>query len=173
MAIDPPSTIAVSRPLTRPAATSVRLLLGVVRLVMFVGIFSLVAAATALLVFGAVSTYRHIAGMIAGGDGAMTSREVFLAAIKLVDLVLLATILEVVAIGLYSLFIDSDIPVLKWLRTDDVDALKSKLAGIVAVMLGVLFLGQVITASGAGDLLQMGIAIAAVIVALSYFIRSH
>jgi hypothetical protein len=31
----------------------------------------------------------------------------------------------------------------------------------------------VITASGAGDLLQMGIAIAAVIVALSYFIRSH
>lgn len=146
--------------------------MGTVRLVMFVGIFSLVAAATALLIFGGISTYRHIALMISG-DGALTSREVFLASIKLVDLVLLATILEVVAIGLYSLFIDSDIPVPKWLRTDDVDALKSRLAGIIVVMLGVLFLEQVITAAADFDLLQMGIPIALVIGALTYFIRAH
>ena len=78
-----------------------------------------------------------------------------------------------VAIGLYSLFIDSDIPVPKWLRTDDVDALKSRLAGIIVVMLGVLFLEQVITAAADFDLLQMGIPIALVIGALTYFIRAH
>ena len=61
------------------------------------------------------------------------------------------------AIGLYSLFIDSDIPVPKWLRTEDVDSLKSRLAGIIVVMLGVLFLEQVITAAADFDLLQMGI----------------
>ena len=172
LAIDPQISSA-AEPSTKPATPPVRVLLGMVRLVMFVAIFSLVAAATALLIFGAISTYRHIASMIVGGDAVLTSREVFLASIKLVDLVLLATILEVVAIGLYSLFIDSDIAVPKWLRTDDVDLLKSKLAGIVAVMLGVLFLEQVITAGAAGDLLQMGLAIAAVILALTFFIKAH
>lgn len=173
MAIDPQTPSSARKAVKASTAASMTLLMGTVRLVMFVGIFSLVAAATALLVFGGVSTYRHIAMMVAGDDAALTSREVFLASIKLVDLVLLATILEVVAIGLYSLFIDSDIPVPNWLRTDDVDSLKSKLAGIVAVMLGVLFLEQVITASDAFDLLQMGTAIALVIVALTYFIKAH
>ena len=173
MAIDPQTPSRTLASTKRPAAAPVAVLMGAMRLVMVVGIFSLVAAATALLVFGGVSTYRHIALMISGGEAAPTSREVFLASIKLVDLVLLATILEVVAIGLYSLFIDSDIPVPKWLRTDDVDSLKSKLAGIVTVMLGVLFLEQVITASDAFDLLQIGIPIALVIAALTYFIKSH
>lgn len=165
----PRSPSAVKRAIYGPASV----LMGIMRAVMFVGIFSLVAAATALLVFGAISTYQYIALMIEGGTVAPTSREVFLASIKLVDLVLLATILEVVAIGLYSLFIDSDLPVPKWLRTDDVDSLKNKLAGIVAVMLVVLFLEQVITASDALTLLQLGVPIALVIAALTYFIKAH
>jgi uncharacterized membrane protein YqhA len=61
----------------------------------------------------------------------------------------------------------------EWLRTADVDDLKCKLAGIVAVMLGVLFLEQVIQSGGEGELLALGIAIAAVIAALSYFIKVH
>ena len=53
------------------------------------------------------------------------------------------------------------------------DALKNKLAGIIAVMLGVLFLEKVITGEPVADLLLAGIGITAVIWALSYFIRSH
>jgi uncharacterized membrane protein YqhA len=60
-----------------------------------------------------------------------------------------------------------------WLQTEGVDGLKNKLAGIVVVMLGVLFLEQVITTGGSPDLLPFGAAVAAVILALSYFIRSH
>ena len=91
----------------------------------------------------------------------------------LVDLVLLATVLQVVAVALYSLFIGRDIPVPSWLQHAGIDGLKNLLAGIVAVMLGVLFLEQVITTDGGPGLLPLGIAIAAVILALSYFIRSH
>jgi hypothetical protein len=40
-------------------------------------------------------------------------------------------------------------------------------------MLAVLFLEQVITAAAEQELLAWGIAIAAVIFALGYFIRSH
>ncbi|HEX6014828.1 MAG TPA: YqhA family protein [Geminicoccaceae bacterium] len=143
------------------------------RLVMVVGIASLLLASATLLLFGAVETYRHVALLVAPSGAPLTNREVFLASIKLIDLVLLATILQVVAIGLYSLFIARDIPVPEWLRTADVDDLKCKLAGIVAVMLGVLFLEQVIQSGGEGELLALGIAIAAVIAALSYFIKVH
>lgn len=143
------------------------------RLAMLVGVLSLLAAAFTLLIVGGVSTYRAIVAIADPSVTDLENRIVFLSSIKLLDLVLLATILQVVAIGLYALFLDSDIPVPRWLRAEGVDGLKNKLAGIVAIMLGVLFLEQVIMSGGTADLLPMGLGIAAVIVALSFFIRSH
>ena len=163
---DPEATVA------KPALLG-RLLLAPIRLAMIIGVASLVAAATILLVLGGVSTVRFLISIFRPDSIEMSTRELFLASIKLVDLVLLATVLEVVAIGLYSLFIDDTIPAPRWLRTSDVDALKNKLAGIIAVMLGVLFLEKVVTGEPVADLLLAGIGITAVIWALSYFIRSH
>jgi uncharacterized membrane protein YqhA len=54
-----------------------------------------------------------------------------------------------------------------------VDGLKNQLAGIVVTLLGVLYLEQVITSAGSPDVMPLGIGIAAVILALCYFIRSH
>lgn len=150
-----------------------RWLFGSARLAMIVGIASLIVASAFLLVFGAVETCRYVVKIVGPSGAGLTNREVFLASIKLIDLVLLATVMQVVAIGLYALFIDSDIPVPPWLRNDSVDGLKSQLAGIVIVMLGVLFLEQVINAAADRDLLTTGLAIAAVIAALSYFLRAH
>ncbi|WGF88045.1 YqhA family protein [Marinivivus vitaminiproducens] len=171
---DSRSTPAASRSTSVPDPRgSGRWLMACARLSMLIGIVSLMVAALALLVFGAVETYRHIVMIIAPSGAGLTNREVFLASIKLVDLVLLATILQVVAIGLYALFIDREVPVPKWLRTSNVDDLKSKLAGIVAVMLGVLFLEAVIEGGEGEAILYLGLAIAAVVAALSYFIVSH
>jgi uncharacterized membrane protein YqhA len=64
----------------------------------------------------------------------MSNRDIFLSSIKLVDLIFLATIMQVVGIALYSLFVDGNLPVAAWLRTTHVDEVKLKLAGIVAVM---------------------------------------
>ena len=155
------------------APVPVRWLFVVARLVMFAGVLSLLEGAMTLLGFGAVETGRHIVKIVMPIGADLTNREVFLASIKLVDLVLLATVLQVVAVALYSLFIGRDIPVPSWLQHAGIDGLKNLLAGIVAVMLGVLFLEQVITTDGGPGLLPLGIAIAAVILALSYFIRSH
>lgn len=156
-----------------PSPASMLWVLWGARVIMIVGVGSLLLASATLLVYGAIETFRHVTLLVAPAGAPLTNREIFLASIKLIDLVLLATILQVVAIGLYSLFIDSAIPMPQWLRTADVDDLKYKLAGIVAIMLGVLFLEQVIQSGGERDLLALGIAIAAVIVALSYFIRAH
>ena len=142
------------------------------RLLMMVGVLSLITTAATLLGFGAVRTFRHIA-LLVGPEGAeVTNREVFLACVKLLDLVLLATVLLVAAIGLYSLFIDRDIPVPRWLQTEGVDGLKHQLAGIVVTLLGVLYLEQVITSEGNPDVMPLGVGTAAVILALCYFIRS-
>lgn len=149
----------------------VRLVLGASRMVMLLGILSLIIAAATLLIFGAMETIRYVSMVTFPTDDGVANRKMFLASIKLVDLVLLATVLLVVAFGLYALFIDDRIPVPLWLRTGDVDKLKQKLAGIVIVMLGVLFLELVITAVPAEQLLYSGGAIAAVIVALSFFIN--
>jgi uncharacterized membrane protein YqhA len=157
-------------PQVKPLA---RLVLGSTRLAMVIGILSLVAAAAVLLILGGVSTVRFLIKILGPDSIEMTTRELFLASIKLVDLVLLATVLEVVAIGLYSLFIDDTIPAPAWLRTADVEGLKNKLAGIIAVMLGVLFLEKVLTEVDAADILLAGLGITAVIWALSFFIRSH
>ena len=155
------------------APAVVRWLFTMSRWALLAGILSLIAGSVTLLGFGAVETARHIVRIVGPGAENLSNREMFLASIKLIDLVLLATILQVVAVGIYSLFIDHDIPVPRWLQATSIDGLKNLLAGIVVVMLGVLFLEQVITLGGDSDLLPMGIGIGAIIVALSYFIRAH
>jgi len=158
---EPPLAVA------RPAAMAFKAL----QLIMVLGIAALLVASATLLLYGVVETVRHIAGLVGPGPEARNNREIFLSAIKLIDLVLLATIMQVIGIGLYSLFISRNLPVPDWLRTTHVDELKYKLAGIVAIMLGVLFLEQVFSWGSDRNLMPLGIGIAAVILALSYFIR--
>jgi uncharacterized membrane protein YqhA len=88
-----------------------------------------------------VETIRHIVRLVVVVPGleGMYNRDIFLSSVKLIDLILLAAFMRVVGIGPYSLFISRNLPVPDWLRTTQVDELKYKLAGIVAVMLGVLF----------------------------------
>ena len=153
----------------RPLLVALRAL----RLVMGLGVAALLLASATLLLYGVVETVHHIARLVVPGPEPMTNRDIFLSSIKLVDLILLATIMQVVGIGLLSLFVDGNLPVPGWLRTTHVDELKNKLAGIVAVMLGVLFLEQVFYWGSERDLMRLGIGVAVVILALSYFVRSH
>lgn len=137
---------------------------------MLVGVVSVFAAATALLGYSAVQTYVLIERLLESGGVNMPKEEVILASIKLVDVVLLATVLHIVSIGLYGLFIDDRLPVPGWLRIGNIDSLKQKLSGVVVTVLGVVFLEQAISWNGERELLPFGLAVAAVIVALSYFL---
>lgn len=149
----------------------VLLALGALKLVTVLGIASLLFASATLLLYGVVDTGRQVVQLVLEPEE-VTNRDLFLSSIKLIDLVLLATIMQVVGIGLYSLLIERSLPVPAWLRTTQVDELKHKLAGIVAVMLGVLFLEQVFYWGSDRELWSLGVGVAAVIVALSYFVVS-
>ena len=100
----------------------------------------------------------------------MTQNEVIGKLIKQADYALLATVLYVLALGLYSLFVDDRVPMPSWLRFTNLGQLKELLAGVVVVAIAVIFLGQALTWNGVSDLLAPGLASAAVIAALALFL---
>jgi uncharacterized membrane protein YqhA len=99
-----------------------------------------------------------------------TAKEFAVGAIEVIDFFLLATVFYIVALGLYSLFIDDDLPMPAWLKIHDFDDVKGNLIGVIVVALGVFFLGQVVIWKEGTDLFFFGAGIALVIMALSYFV---
>jgi uncharacterized membrane protein YqhA len=140
------------------------------RYLIVVAVICIFITGIALLVYGASETYELVAHLFSDGVNAKGSKALVLAAIELVDLFLLATVLFVIAIGLYELFIDDNLALPGWLEIHTLDDLKDKLIGVVIVVLGVLFLGQAISWDGQRDLLGFGAAIALVVAALTYFL---
>jgi uncharacterized membrane protein YqhA len=90
--------------------------------------------------------------------------------IEITDVILLGTVLYIVALGLYQLFIDQNLPLPRWLKVNDLTDLKRDLIGVVVVLLGVSFLGEVVNWEGDRDLLPLGAAIALVIAALGFIL---
>jgi uncharacterized membrane protein YqhA len=135
--------------------------------------FVLVATVSLLLAFMAtmvstiiVTVTTNLHGL--GGD--LTQNEMIGKLIKQADYALLATVLYVLALGLYSLFVDDRVPMPAWLRIQALGQLKELLAGVVVVAIAVIFLGQALTWDGVSDLLSPGLASAAVIAALALFL---
>ena len=143
------------------------------RYLIVVAVAGIFIAATALLIYGALQTSTLIVGLFGSPASSKGAKALLLAAIELVDLFLLATVMYVIAAGLYELFIDDTLPLPNWLEIHNLDDLKSKLIGVVVVVLGVLFLGQVIGWDGQRDLLGYGAAIALVVAALTYFLSQQ
>lgn len=94
-----------------------------------------------------------------------------LAFIESVDALLLATVFYITSLGLYSLFIGDTLSLPSWLSIHNLDDLKEKLASVVIVVLGVLFLGVRDDVDGQSNLLPLGAAIALVVTALTFFLN--
>lgn len=144
--------------------------IGASRYLILIAVIAIVAAALVLLVYGAIQTAAILRDALGSGVSGKGAKALVLSVIELVDMFLLATALYVIAAGLYELFVDESVPLPSWLAIHDLDDLKDKLIKIVIVVLGVLFLGQVISWDGQRDLLGYGVAIALVIAALTYFL---
>ncbi|HQR21153.1 MAG TPA: YqhA family protein [Burkholderiaceae bacterium] len=143
------------------------------RYLVLAAVLGSLAAALALFAYGLAESVAVMFDTIAKGDVSSKGAKLLaLAFIEIVDLFLLGTVLLMIALGLYELFINADIELPDWLQVRTFDDLKNKLVGVVIVVLAVLFLGLVVSWDGERDLLRIGAAIALVIAALTYFLAT-
>jgi len=141
------------------------------RYLILIAILGSFVAATVLILYGGYNTIRLVieAFSFLSGDPDEL-KNVAVKFIGIVDVFLLGTIFYIIALGLYELFIDDQVKVPAWLEIHSLDDLKEKLIGVVIIVLGVFFLEKVVTWKDELDLLPLGVSIALVIAALSYFL---
>ncbi len=130
--------------------------------------FGTFISAVALIVSGVISVFKVTWHAIADdGTGVLASKHLAVDFLQLVDIFLLGTALYIIALGLYELFVDDSLPMPKWLVIATFEDLKEKLIGVIIVLLGVSYLGTAVTWAGDKSILNLGLATAAVILALA------
>ena len=139
------------------------------RFVIAIPVLGLFASAVTLTMMAAVETARVIGHALVGE---LLKKDAVLEFIVLADIFLLATVLYIMSLGLYELFIDDSAPLPDWLTIRSLDDLKRKLVGVIAIVLAVSFLGSVIKGIEPQALAYQGVGIAAVVAAMGYFLGS-
>lgn len=149
----------------------IRRILAASRYFVIIAVLGSFLAAVALIFYGGLTTinilievFAHATFTVAG------AKHLAVECIEVIDLFLLATVLYIVALGLYELFIDENLPVLPWLVITNLDDLKAKLTGVITVSLAVTFLAYVVEWDGNTNILALGVSIGLVLFALSFLL---
>lgn len=147
-----------------------RRLLSSSKYIMILPALSNVIAALVLMIYSTIQTLIAVVNLLQiSVTGKLSKDVIFDAAIsflEIADIVLLATVILVIGLGLYELFI-SQLNLPGWLLIRNLDDLKDKLIGTVVAVISILFLGAVV--NNIPNLLQFGASVALVIVALAIF----
>ncbi len=138
------------------------------RYMIIIAVLGAFLAATIVLIYGGLTVLGIIVDVFAHHlfttDGA---KHLAIDCVEIIDLFLLGTILYIIALGLYDLFIDDHLTMPDWLEIHSLDDLKNKLIGVVIVLLAVTFLGDVVNWDGSNSILSLGIAVGLVLLVLS------
>ncbi|MEM9837158.1 MAG: YqhA family protein [Bacteroidota bacterium] len=134
-----------------------------------------VLSSLALFILGlAVLVYTLFEGVLVVGkimEYSTKGNTVIYSALAVTDLILLSFSTFIASIGIYELFVNPIENLPQWLQVKDLDTLKSMLIKVIVLVMGISFMGKVITWDGKENLLNFGVAVAAVILALSYFLN--
>jgi uncharacterized membrane protein YqhA len=143
-----------------------RRLLSSARYLVVFAVFGLICGAVITFGWGLQSVYEYGRTLI---DGEETKGLV--AALKMIDTFLLATVMMVFAVGLWELFVgDLDLP--EWLEIHSLDDLKSKLADVIVLVVAIKALEKLTTAktpldaflySAAAGLIVLGLTLSSLV----------
>ncbi len=153
--------------------SAIKALLAGSRFMMALAVAATLLGAMAIMIMATLTVLRLVWDEITTFDTArLTARNLDrlgVQVIQITDIILLGTVLYIVGIGLYQLFIDQDLPLPRWLRVHDLITLKRDLIGVTVVLLGVNFLAEVVDWSkGDESIFLFGAAIALVVLALGF-----
>ena len=98
-----------------------------IRLFSLIPIISTFLASFGLMVFGGIESFNFVVSLFSASDEthAPAHNSTLFHAIELVDLFLLATVIQVVSLGFYQLYFNQGASVPDWLRISSLDDLKS------------------------------------------------
>ncbi len=140
------------------------------RYIVAFAVLGLLVGATVIMIVATVTVLRIAWNEITTFDAAnLTTHHVDqlgVQFIQITDIILLGTVMYIVGIGLYQLFIDQSLSVPSWLRVHDLIELKRDLIGVTVVLLGVTFLAEVVEWKGDHSIIFLGAAISLVVFAL-------
>ncbi len=146
----------------------IRNILGTSRFLILLAVLGSFLASATLQVFGLIRVMAVIVELIRVGDVSATASKSLIAdTVALIDIFLIGTVLFVISAGLYQLFVSADLPLPGWLKIDSLDDLKDNLTEVIIVALLVAFLGQAVEWTGDLEILGLGLAVAAVIMAVA------
>ncbi|OWY23039.1 hypothetical protein C7N43_03915 [Sphingobacteriales bacterium UPWRP_1] len=143
------------------------------RYLVIIAVLGCFIAATALLIYNTIEVISVVGKLFfpVGEEVGKTGKALVISLIEAIDVYLLATVFYIIALGLFELFVDNRLDLPDWLEINHLDDLKKKLIGVLVLVLGVLFLGQVAQWDGERNLMGLGIGIAGVITALTFFLQ--
>lgn len=142
-----------------------RKLLESTKYIALIGVLSTLVTSVIVYLWSLWKLYLVISALVQGKDAKLTAQI-----IELIDIVLIATTIYIICLGLYELFV-GDLTLPKWLTITDFTQLKSKVASLVILVLSVTFLKQVVDWDGSQGLVYLGVAVAAVGAMLIWFTR--
>ena len=148
-----------------------RRLLSLNRYFVMLAVAGILTGSVALLVYEGLVIVTAVIGTLDDGEvSAKTAKVLAVGLIEAVDIFLIAVVAQMIGLGLYRLFVDPELPLPAWLRIRDLDDLKSHLASSVIAVLAVLFMREAVGWDGERNLLQLGSAVALMIVALTIYL---
>lgn len=139
------------------------------RFIAIAGVVSSIVLATVLFISAvaraAVQSFEALRHL--GHEEAL--EQLVIAAVRHADVLLIATAMLIIGIGLYSIFIERVEHLPRWLAIRGFEDLKEKLASVVVVALAVDFFTVALEWDGSGGILSFGVAIAVVLLGLSAY----
>ena len=146
-------------------------LLALSRYFTIVAVLGILLASVALLAYeGLVVITALIEATTSGAISSKLAKVLAVGLIEAVDVFLIAIVAQMIGLGLYKLFVDTELPLPAWLKLRDLDDLKNNLVSSVIAVLAVLFLREAVGWDGQRDLLRFGGALALIIGALTLYL---
>ena len=145
------------------------------RYLVIISVLGTLAGSIIVLIYGAITIVSVLVNVFFNHNFLATDevKIVAVSSVELIDLFLLSTILYIVSLGLYRLFIDPKLPLPDWLEISDLNDLKERILGVIIVLLAISFLGYVVEWKfGDYSIVALGIAVGLVLFALGYSITA-
>jgi len=137
--------------------------------VILLAVVSTFLASVATFIWGTVRMITNVVSLIAG----LITHEGVHSGVQMIaslDSLLLAIVLYIFSVAIYELFFGK-INVPDWLVIENLDGLKEKLASVIILILAVTFLEHLVDWKDAKETLMFGISIAAVLIALVFYMH--